>query len=162
MGVTIGPADWWSRSAEGIRSLAISCPVGTTLPDGSRIICKAGGSAWIVAPCTTEVRPTWNGTTTLLVGNKPCVSDWATLNTQLINCGFNPCDWFVPCSALLTNPGYCCRSQWDSLCGFSCYWSSSESSATNACFANFGNGSMSTYGKGSTFVGVRAMRCVTY
>jgi hypothetical protein len=44
MGILIGPTPWWQQNV-----IAVS-PVGTTLPDGSRIICKAGGTAWIVAP----------------------------------------------------------------------------------------------------------------
>ena len=161
MGVTIGPADWWAISPEGIRSLAIACPAGTTLPDGSRIICKSGGgSAWIVAPCSTQVSATWNGTTTCPVGPKPSVSDWSSLNTALLNNGFNPADWFVPSRAQLVNPGYCCRSQWDT-CSSTCYWSSTESSATVAYNVNFNYGFTSLYSK--TFAGcVRAFRCVTY
>ena len=160
MGVTIGPADWWARSADGIRSLAISCPVGTALPDGSRIICKAGGTAWIVAPNCTQVSQTWNGTTTLLVGDKCCICDWSTLNTQLLNCGFNPCDWFVPSCAQLVNPGYCCRTQWDTFAS-SGYWSSTEVSSTNACGLGFYNGNICSNTK-SISCCVRAFRCVTY
>jgi hypothetical protein len=161
MGVTIGPADWWARSAESIRPLAISCPVGTTLPDGSRIICKAGGTAWIVAPNCTQVSQTWNGTTTLPVGNKPSVSDWSTLNTQLLNNGFNPCDWFVPSSAQLVNPGYCCRTQWDTFSSTN-YWSSTEISDTCAYIVSFfGSGNTSGCNKAGAPC-VRAFRCVTY
>ena len=161
MGVTIGPADWWARSAEGIRSLAIACPAGTTLPDGSRIICKScGGSAWIVAPCSTQVSATWNGTTTDCVGPKPSVSDWPTLNTQLINCGFNPCDWFVPSCAQLVNPGYCCRTQWDTFSSAG-YWSSTELSATNAFTVCFNTGNAICCSK-TLALCVRAFRCVTY
>jgi hypothetical protein len=160
MGVTIGPADWWAISPEGIRSLAIACPVGTTLPDGSRIICKAGGTAWIVAPNCTQVSATWNGTTTLLVGDKPCVCDWATLNTQLLNCGFNPCDWFVPNISQLVNPGYCCRTQWDTFSSTR-YWSSTEGSATLAYVAGFDNGTTFSCSKAPQRC-VRAFRCVTY
>ena len=161
MGVTIGPADWWARSAESIRPLAIACPAGTTLPDGSRIICKScGGSAWIVAPCSTQVSATWNGTTTCSVGNKPCVSDWPTLNTALLNNGFNPCDWFVPSCAQLVNPGYCCRTQWDP--SSACYWSSTECSATLAYFVFFTGGSGTNYSSKTNAFCVRAFRCVTY
>jgi hypothetical protein len=163
MGVTIGPADWWARSAESIRPLAISCPVGTTLPDGSRIICKSGGgSAWIVAPVSTQVSQTWNGTTTLLVGDKCCICDWATLNTALLNNGFNPGDWFVPSLSQLCNPGYTCRTQWDTFDGgVSNYWSSTEVNSTNACILYFGSGGTSSVGKTNCGY-VRAMRCVTY
>ena len=160
MGVTIGPADWWAISPEGIRSLAIACPAGTTLPDGSRIICKAGGTAWIVAPNCTQVSATWNGTTSALVGNKPCVSDWASLNTALLNCGFNPSDWFVPSCAQLLNPGYCCRTQWDTFSS-TCYWSSTESSATCACGVFFIDGNTRNCSKAVQYC-VRAFRCVTY
>jgi hypothetical protein len=161
MGVTIGPADWWARSAEGIRSLAIACPAGTTLPDGSRIICKSGGgSAWIVAPVSTQVGATWNGTTTQSVGDKCCICDWATLNTALLNNGFNPGDWFVPSIAQLCNPGYTCRTQWDSFSS-TYYWSSTEGSATSACLVNFANGTASGASKTNAFC-VRAFRCVTY
>jgi hypothetical protein len=154
MGLIIGPTPWWQAS------LVAQCPVGTTLLDGSRIICKAGGTAWIVAPCSTQVSSTWNGTTTLLVGDKCCICDWATLNTQLLNNGFNPCDWFVPCLALLVNPGYCCRTQWDTFSS-ALYWSSTENSATTASRVCFNNGS--TSGINKTYAGcVRAFRCVTY
>jgi hypothetical protein len=155
MGMIIGPTPWWQLS------LISTCPVGTTLPDGSRIICKEGGTAWIVAPNCTQVSQTWNGTTTLLVGNKPCVSDWATLNTQLLNCGFNPADWFVPSSAQLFNPGYTCRTKWDTFSSATFYWSSTESSAATACNVDFGNGNTRGCSKADAWC-VRAFRCVTY
>ena len=154
MGLLIGPTPWWQANIVSV------CPVGTTLPDGSRIICKAGGTAWIVAPNTTQVGQTWNGTTTLLVGNKCCVCDWSTLCACLITRGFNPSDWFVPSFAQLQNPGYVCRTQWDSFCA-TCYWSSTEINATNACRVNFINGTTNTITKPSVNC-VRAFRCVTY
>ena len=160
MGVTIGPADWWARTPEALRALAISCPVGTTLPDGSRIICKAGGTAWIVAPSCTEVGQTWNRTTTNLVGNKPCVVDWPTLYDRMISCGFNPSDWFVPSSAQLNNPGYVCRTQWDTFAS-TIYWSSTEVSSTDACLQGFNNGGIDSGSKTTTRC-IRAFRCVTY
>ena len=154
MGLLIGPTPWWQANIVSV------CPVGTTLPDGSRIICKAGGTAWIVAPNTTQVSQTWNGTTTLLVGDKCCVCDWSTLCACLITRGFNPSDWFVPSFAQLQNPGYVCRTQWDSFCA-TCYWSSTEINATNACRVNFINGTTNTITKPSVNC-VRAFRCVTY
>ena len=150
----IGPTPWWQLS------LISTCPVGTTLPDGSRIICKAGGTAWIVAPNCTQVSATWNGTTTCCVGDKCCICDWATLNTQLLNCGFNPCDWFVPSCAQLVNPGYVCRTQWDSFSS-PCYWSSTEGSATLAYNVDFRNGNTLGCSKAFQYY-VRAFRCVTY
>ena len=154
MGLLIGPTPWWQANIVSV------CPVGTTLPDGSRIICKAGGTAWIVAPNTTQVSQTWNGTTTLLVGDKCCVCYWSTLCACLITRGFNPSDWFVPSFAQLQNPGYVCRTQWDSFCA-TCYWSSTEINATNACRVNFINGTTNTITKPSVNC-VRAFLCVTY
>jgi hypothetical protein len=154
MGLIIGPTPWWQSN------LVAACPTGTTLLDGSRIICKAGGTAWIVAPNCTQVSQTWNGTTTLLVDDKCCICDWATLNTQLINCGFNPCDWFVPSCAQLLNPGYTCRTQWDPNTS-TYYWSSTELSATAAYSVNFDIGCAGCTSKTCAYC-VRAFRCVTY
>jgi hypothetical protein len=157
MGMIIGPTPWWQLS------LISTCPVGTTLPDGSRIICKAGGTAWIVAPSCTQVSATWansaivgTGSTT---GDLPSVSCWATLNTALLNNGFNPADWFVPSSTQLLNPGYTCRTQWDTFSS-AFYWSSTECSATNATWA-FGGGCTGNSSKTCACC-VRAFRCVTY
>ena len=155
MGLIIGPTPWWQSN------LVAACPAGTTLLDGSRIICKAGGTAWIVAPNCTQVSQTWNGTTTLLVGDKCCICDWETLNTQLINCGFNPCDWFVPSCAQLLNPGYTCKTQWDTSSS-ACYWSSTETNNTTASIVLFGCGSACAILSKSTGCPVRAFRCVTY
>jgi hypothetical protein len=156
MGLLIGPTPWWQAN------IVSACPVGTALPDGSRIICKAGGTAWIVAPNTTQVGQTWNGTTTELVGNKCCVCDWSTLCSCLISRGFNPSDWFVPSSAQLQNPGYVCRTQWDSFSA-AFYWSSTETNATFACDVYFlpGCGNTGACNKVCVFC-VRAFRCVTY
>ena len=155
MGLLIGPTPWW-------QSLVVStAPVGSTLPDGSRLICKAGGTAWIVAPANTQVSQTWNGTTTLLVGNKCCVCDWSTLCSCLISRGFNPSDWFVPCYQLLQNPGYVCRTQWDSFSG-ACYWSSTEVISAAACNVWFNNGCANCGGCKFFNFCVRAFRCVTY
>jgi hypothetical protein len=154
MGILIGPTPWW-------QSLVVSTsPVGTILPDGSALICKAGGTAWIVAPFCTQVCQTWNNSTTTQVGNKCCVCDFPTLCTRMISCGFNPSDWFVPSSAQLQNPGYVCRTQWDTFSS-TLYWSSTEINATNAYNVYFGNGAAGGNNKASTIC-VRAFRCVTY
>ena len=154
MGLIIGPTPWWQAN------IVAACPEGTTLPDGSRIICKSGGCAWIVAPATTQVGATWNGTTTQLVGNKCCVCDWPTLCARLLSCGFNPCDWFVPPLPQLQNPGYICRTNWDSFSA-SYYWSSTEITATGAYGVSYSLGYASNRAKTTTFC-VRAFRCVTY
>jgi hypothetical protein len=154
MGLIIGPTPWWQSE------LVEETPEGGVLPDGSRIICKAGGAAWIVAPACTQVGSTWNGTTDTQVGDQCCVSSWATLCTRLISCGFNPCDWFVPSSAQLQNPGYVCRTNWDTFTA-TAYWSSTEISATNAFNQRFNDGAIFSRSKTDSLL-VRPFRCVTY
>ena len=172
MGVTAGPADWWIASPEAIDSLAISCPETTTLPDGSRIICKAGGKAWIVAPETTQVGEPWgnftacgnidNGLVGTSVHSDITSENFPVLYTKLISCGFNPSDWFVPCYQLLQNPGYVCRDNWDSFCGTAQYWSSTECSATSALFVRYNVGGGVSGNSKTSSCRVRAFRCVTY
>ena len=158
MGVTAGPADWWVATPQSFSGLITSCPAGTILPDGSALICKAGGTAWIVAPFCTQVSQTWNNNTSTVVGNKCCVCDWPTLCTRMISCGFTPGDWFVPTPAQLQNPGNVCSNRWDS---YTCaLWSSTENNATHAvCGPQAGGAHVRS--KAESF-GVRAFRCVTY
>jgi hypothetical protein len=156
MGLIIGPTSWWQLN------LIPACPAGTTLLDGSRIICKSSGTAWIVAPSCTQLNATWNNNTSTQVGNKCCICDWPTLQTQLITCGFNPCDWFVPTLAQLQNPGYACRTQWDTFSSNG-YWSSTETNAGHGCLVAFQqNGIPFSCGKSESSISVRAFRCVTY
>jgi hypothetical protein len=153
MGLLIGPTPWWQQNV-----IAVS-PVGTTLPDGSKVICRAGGTAWIVAPSCTQVSQTYNN---LGSGNKPCVCDWPTLNTCLITRGFNPADWFVPSCGQLQNPGYVCRTNWDTF-SVTQYWSSDEFADATPCafYISFDSGGSSRFVKTLTHC-VRAFRCVTY
>ena len=164
MPLTIGPSAWWLKTQESVNYYAKCCPVGTTLPDGSITICKNGVQVWIVAPESTQVSSSWANSaivgTGSTVGNLPSVSCWATLCSRLISCGFNPCDWFVPCLALLTNPGYACRTRWDPNTS-AYYWSSTEDSATIACLLCFTTGNPVPSTK-TTAHCVRAFRCVTY
>jgi hypothetical protein len=163
MGVTAGPADWWVASSEALQSLITYCPEGTVLPDGSAIICKAGGTAWIVAPDSTQVSATWNGNTNVKDGDKCCVCDWSSLCTALVSAGFNPGDWFVPSCAQLQNPGYVCRTNWDSFSSPAQYWSSTEVSNTNAFPVCYSNNCGLSYSNTKTLnLCVRAMRCVNY
>jgi hypothetical protein len=114
--------------------------------NGSRLICKSAGVGMIVAPETTQVGRTWY-----------CRND-ALLEAQRVT---QTCctQWFVPTSAQLQNPGYTCRTFWDSFSSF--YWSSTEINATNACAVNFTNGNAFSGAKGNAYC-VRAFRCVTY
>ena len=163
MGITVGPARWWVRTPEAMRPLIVRCPLGTTLPDGSRIFCKAGGTAWIVAPNTTQVSMQWAGGLYNGIdapGTCRCsISEWSTLQTCLISRGFNPADWFVPNISQLQS-GYACRFYWDSVSA-TFYWSSTEASATNGCGVGFNIGDTGNFSKTGANC-VRAFRCVTY
>ena len=156
MVLIIEPTPWWQSN------IVVACQFVTTLLDGSTIICKAGGTAWIVAPNCTQLGSAWAGGqyNSTQVGDKCCICEWPALNTRLLQCGFNPCDWFVPSSAQLNNPGYVCRSRWDTFASTR-YWSSTEINATNACGQNFGTSGITSYSKTCTTC-VRAFRCVTY
>jgi hypothetical protein len=169
--VYVGPTNWWWRDspdapsacqAKGAARIDGAAAVGKILNDGSKIICVGGGAAWIVAPASTQVGSTWAGGqyNSTLVGNKCCISEWSGLQTALTNAGFNPSDWFVPSPAQLQNPGYVCRTQWDSFSA-TCYWSSTEVNATCAFFVRFSDGFTGNLIKASGCV-VRAFRCVTY
>ena len=163
MAVVAGPTNWWYNSDRYYACFAKSNVVGSETYDGSRLICKSGGTGWFVAPSSTQVLQTWNGTTDTLVGNKPCLIDWSTANTALINAGFTPTDWFIPSGGSggqLNNPGYVCRTHWDSFDAAS-YWSSTEFDATGACRQFFDAGTISVRDKTNTYR-VRAFRCVTY
>jgi hypothetical protein len=163
MGITIGPADWWVATPQGYSGLIAGCPAGTILPDGSALICKAGGTAWIVAPFCTEVKPTWSSSANSVVGERCCVCDWSTLCSRLISCGFTPADWFVPSQTQLQNPGSVCRSRWDFCRGSGyCYWSSTEVNGSEACTVRLDDAGASRQIKSVTGPYVRAMRCVTY
>jgi hypothetical protein len=157
MGLTVGPSTShpsyvppidWSTTA-----------LGSTVC-GGRLFCKSLGIAWIVAPAATQVSATWNGSSGAVVGNKPNVSDWSSLNTALINGGLTPTQWFVPSISQLQS-GYACRTFWDSFSS-TLYWSSTECNATSACFVDFSNGFASYAFKASNTCSVRAFRCVTY
>jgi hypothetical protein len=169
--VYVGPTNWWWRDspdapsacqAKGAARLDGAAAAGKILNDGSKIICVGGGAAWIVAPASTQVSSTWAGGqyNSTLVGNKCCISEWSGLQTALTNAGFNPSDWFVPSSAQLQNPGYVCRTQWDTF-STTFYWSSTEFNATDACGVCFINGITDSTNKANVFC-VRAFRCVTY
>jgi hypothetical protein len=111
-------------------------------------ICYQGSGAgvlWVVSPFSSQVSRTWY-----------CRNDANTIAQAITGCT----TWFVPTRSQLQNPGYTCRTFWDSFFSTD-YWSSTEYNATNACRVNFTNGSAYTSGKNSLDC-VRAFRCVTY
>jgi len=122
--------------------------LGKPEPDGGNTICRTGGGvAWIVAPNTSEVSRTWYS-----------INDAVTTAT---NCT-SATGWFVPTVGQLQNPGYCCKTYWDSYSSSS-YWSSSNYDTYRAWSVNFISGTASVTGaKTSVILCVRAFRCVCY
>ena len=119
------------------------CALGS-LVEGGYLFAKDGRKAWIVACSSTQVSRTW--------ANR---NDAVTVAEASNACG----DWFVPSRSDLIY-GHDCKSFWDSFSSAS-YWSSTQSSATNAwclCFAD-----SNVYNISKTFVRcVRAFRRVLY
>jgi hypothetical protein len=143
---------------------ALNSAVGATLIDGSKLICKAGGTAWFVAPESTQIGSAWaNGQYNFSqLGDKCCISEWGTLGSLLSSTIFNyvATEWFVPSRDQLANPGYLCRTNWDSFCSVN-YWSSFEISPNNAGRVCFANGTAG-YNSKTTSNCVRAFKCVMY
>ena len=156
-------------NSEYFRRIAKSCPVSTALVDGSFLICKAGGTAWFVAPASTQITSQWaNGTYNgISTGSKCCISEWGVLSNCLSNIGYTPTEWFIPTQDQLVNPGWVCRSNWGTqentiFWSSSCPGSNSANVSSRLYFQN-GNTSCNRGGQYKTDVlSVRAFRCVTY
>jgi len=113
--------------------------------EGGFLICCSSPTRWVVAPNTSEVSRNWY-----------LIEDANTTAQQVSGCT----GWFVPTITQLQNPGYTCRTFWDSFSSTT-YWSSTESNSTYACRVAFNNGNALTVTKNNTNC-VRAFRCVTY
>ena len=126
--------------------------VANNTPDGRKSI-EGGwyisrgpvGTAWIVASLNTEVSRNWY-----------CREDAVTKANACTGCT----GWFVPTRTQLQNPGYTCRTYWDSFSS-TVYWSSTEAGAPTACDVDFATGLATSSPKALTNC-VRAFRCVTY
>jgi hypothetical protein len=136
MPIIVGPTIW---------QVTNRFPLGEPESDGGNIICISGGIIWIVAPASSEVSRTWYSRNDAVTTATNCTS--AT-------------GWFVPTLGQLQNPGYTCRTYWDSFSSTT-YWSSTEYSSCAAWFVCFTNGSIVDDFKTNTRC-VRAFRCVTY
>jgi hypothetical protein len=118
--------------------------------EGGTLICRAGGTNWIVAPSSTEVSRCWYS------------RDDASLRAQQVS---GCTGWFVPTCGQLQNPGYTCRIYWDSFSA-SRYWSSTSKNGGNSWIVYFTNGNVNApdvnAGTHLNIWCVRAFRCVTY
>jgi hypothetical protein len=163
MGLTVGPATWHPDYTRYLAcTTALGCPVF-----GGFLFCKNGlGTAFIVAPYSTEVGSQWAGGqyNNTLVGDKCCVSEWSGLQTALTNAGLTPSQWFVPSVSQLCS-AYVCKSFWGpSPCwSTASYWTSTDNFYGGAQYAGqiMSNGNNNRLRKCTT-VCVRAFRCVTY
>ena len=136
--IIVRPTTWQPQPAEEYRVQVSS--LGDQMIRGGYLICRSGGgTAWIVAPASSEVSRNWYSRNDAVTTATNCTS--AT-------------GWFVPNVGQLQNPGYVCRTYWDSYSsGY--YWSSTQ---YNVCFAYINVG---INNKANTNC-VRALRCVTY
>jgi hypothetical protein len=126
-------ADWPTLGAQG---------------EGGYLMCMASSNLWIVAPSSTEVARDWYNR-----------SDAVTTANSNAACG----DWFVPSVTQLQNPGYVCRTYWDSVCPTRRYWSNTECRPDAAWSVNVGDdGAASYFLKTHSTCKVRAFRCVSY
>jgi hypothetical protein len=122
-------------------------PLGTRISNTNGfLICKASSTAWIVSPRCSEVSRTWYLRNDAITLTETC--------TTIVG------GWFIPTVSQLQNPGYTCRTFWDSFSS-AFYWSSTECDATLACRVLFTNGTAYLRSKANTYC-VRAFRCVTY
>lgn len=120
--------------------------------EGGFLICQNSNVYWIVSPSSSEVSRSWNNR-----------NDANTRAQQVSGCT----GWFVPTMAQLRNPGYECRTHWDSYSSAN-YWSCEEHpNLANyggygyACLHGFSNNIPNPSPKPGTMC-VRSFRCVTY
>ena len=137
------------RGADGLVCFDSLAPDPASLGasyEGGFLICMDSPLRWVVSPYSAEVSRTWY-----------CRNDANTTAQSVSGCT----GWFVPTKTQLQNPGYTCRTYWDSFSS-AVYWSSTEDNASDACNVNFSSGTAGTYGTKATTYRVRAFRCVTY
>ena len=144
--IIVGPTTWQPQPAEEYRVQVSS--LGDQMIRGGYLICRSGGgTAWIVAPASSEVSRNWYSRNDAVTTATNCTS--AT-------------GWFVPNVGQLQNPGYVCRTYWDSYSS-AVYWSSTETNSNVACCVDFSLGYSGDLLKGyGNSCCVRAFRCVTY
>jgi hypothetical protein len=119
--------------------------VGDTLEDGSIILKKENGLALLVAPKSAEVSASWS-------------KEFSDVFDSLETHGFNQSQWFVPTLEQLKLAYKTIPQEFSS----TCYWSSTEGSATIACFVFFYNGCSNIGCSKAVALCVRAFRCATY
>ena len=114
---------------------------------GGNVICAASSVYWVVAPSSTEVSRDWYQR-----------NDAVTTANSNASCG----DWFIPNLSQLLNPGWECRTHWDSASGY--YWSTCQHPApwTKRVDMSGSAGSCCNSNYYTAIENVRAFRCVSY
>ena len=143
--IIVGPTNWQPQAAEEYQIQV--CSLGDQMIRGGYLICRTGGSvAWIVAPASSEVSRNWYGYYDAVITATNCTSTTG---------------WFVPTIGQLQNPGYYCRTYWDSYSSTN-YWSITQDGTGNAFSVPF-NGNSDGRNNDKTHPRcVRAFRCVIY
>ena len=141
--IIVGPTNW--QENEYISTLVQTASLGDPVLGGYLICRTGGGVAWIVAPASSEVSRNWYNRNDAVTTATNCTS--AT-------------GWFVPTLGQLQNPGFGCRTYWDSYSSDH-YWSSSYLTSSSSFRVDFVNGSGDHHTNSITKC-VRALRCVCY
>ena len=121
-------------------------PLGNSY-GGGYLICCSSGNLWVISPNGSQVCRNWYSR-----------ADAVTTANANAACG----DWFVPTKLQLQNPGYTCRTYWDSISP-SRYWSNTpyvhlSSYGWAVCVLTGNNHSRQK----TNLNHVRAFRCVSY
>ena len=142
--IIVGPTVWQYEDKFGEAAAVQIASLGDEVA-GGYLICRNGGTAWLVAPSSSEVTRVWNS------------RNDANTTAQSIT---GKTGWFVPTLSQLQNPGYIRRTYWDSYTAAS-YWSGTETAFQDAGGVSFINGAFVSCNKGFNFP-VRSFRTVTY
>jgi hypothetical protein len=103
------------------------CQCTLTNYQGFFICCGPTTNKWFVSPSCTQV---------IRIGGS--TADAVTLANSCVG----SCGWFVPTFGQLQNPGFCCRTYWDTVDTSDSYWTST----VNYC----GRGTISMINGGAT------------
>jgi hypothetical protein len=116
--------------------------------EGGFLICQSGGTRWVVAPSSSQVVRNWFDR-----------ADASTRAQEVTGCT----GWFVPSIGQLQNPGFNCRTYWDTYSTFSPsnYWSNTCRDPGRAWFVVINSGAV---GSGNHPAGyyIRSFRTVSY
>jgi len=113
---------------------------------GFYICCGPSTSKWFVAPSCTQITSNFNDT-----GN----------GVTCANSLMGSCGWFVPNINQIQDPGYSCRTYWDSYTAGN-YWSSTPGGGPNACGFDMSGGTIwgsAHRGNVPCAANVRVFRC---